>query len=75
KETEFIKEVVTDINRRLCEPLCNTLPCLIGMNHYIASISSWLTGSSHTVDILTVVGMGGIGKTSFSQICFPVGSC
>ncbi|KAL8262620.1 hypothetical protein R6Q59_023969 [Mikania micrantha] len=75
KETEFIQEVVADIHHRLPVPLGNTLPLLIGMDREIKSISSWLTdGSSNTVDILTVVGMGGIGKTSFANYVFKLHS-
>ncbi|KAL8262659.1 hypothetical protein R6Q59_024008 [Mikania micrantha] len=75
KETEFIQEVVADIHRRLPVPLGNTLPPLIGMDHEIKSISSWLTdGSSNTVDILTVVGVGGIGKTSLADYVFKLHS-
>ncbi|KAD5802378.1 hypothetical protein E3N88_13738 [Mikania micrantha] len=75
KETEFIQEVVADIHRRLPVPLGNTLPPLIGMDHEIKSISSWLTdGSSNTVDVLTVVGVGGIGKTSLAKYVFQLHS-
>ncbi|KAD5802475.1 hypothetical protein E3N88_13835 [Mikania micrantha] len=73
KETEFIQEVVADIHHRL--PLENTLPPLIGMDDEIESINSWLTdGSSNTVDILTVVGVGGIGKTSLAKYVFHLHS-
>ncbi|KAD1839810.1 hypothetical protein E3N88_42224 [Mikania micrantha] len=75
KETEFIQEVVADIHRRLPVPLGNTLPPLIGMDDEIESINSWLTdGSSNTVDILTVVGVGGIGKTSLAKYVFHLHS-
>ncbi|KAL8204499.1 hypothetical protein R6Q57_010122 [Mikania cordata] len=75
KETEFIKEVVADIHRRLHVPLSITLPRLIGMDYEIEFISSWLTdGSCHTVDTLTVVGMSGIGKTSLARHVFGLHS-
>ncbi|KAL8262689.1 hypothetical protein R6Q59_024038 [Mikania micrantha] len=76
KETEFIKEVVANIHHRLHVPLSNTLPHLIGMDYQIKLISSWLMDGScnTTADILTVVGMGGIGKTSLVNYVFRLHS-
>nr|XP_043611776.1 disease resistance protein RPV1-like [Erigeron canadensis] len=76
KETEIIEKVITNIHRRLGAPLSNTLPHLIGMKDHIYLITSWLTDglSSHTAKILTVLGMGGIGKTSLAKYVFHLHS-
>ncbi|PWA62298.1 toll/interleukin-1 receptor (TIR) domain-containing protein [Artemisia annua] len=43
-------------------------PQLIGIDDTIEFLSSWLQdGSEHTADILTILGMGGIGKTSLAK--------
>ncbi|KAL8262585.1 hypothetical protein R6Q59_023934 [Mikania micrantha] len=68
KETEFIGEIVTNIHRMLGGHLHSTLPLLFGMEDSIEAITSWLfDGSSHNADILTILGMGGIGKTSLAR--------
>ncbi|CAH1440828.1 unnamed protein product [Lactuca virosa] len=67
-ETEFIEEIVKDIHRRLHAPLRNAQQLFIGMDYHINFVTSWLKdGSSHTVDILTISGIGGIGKTSLAK--------
>ncbi|XP_042758530.1 disease resistance protein RUN1 isoform X1 [Lactuca sativa] len=67
-ETEFIEEVVKDIHRRLHIHLRSIGPQLIGMENHINFVTSWLKdASSHTTDILTIYGIGGIGKTSLAK--------
>ncbi|CAI9269390.1 unnamed protein product [Lactuca saligna] len=59
---------MNDIHRRLHVPLRIAQPLLIGMEYHIHFVTSWLKdGSSHTADILTTLGMGGIGKTSLAK--------
>ncbi|KAL7618780.1 hypothetical protein Lser_V15G02541 [Lactuca serriola] len=72
-ETEFIEEIVKDIYRRLHIPLRSGRPQLIGMEFSIEFITSWLKDtSSHTADILTILGMGGIGKTSITKYVYEL---
>ncbi|XP_023746969.1 disease resistance protein RUN1 isoform X2 [Lactuca sativa] len=67
-ETEFIEEIVKDIHRRLHVPLRSTQPLFIGMDYHINFVTSWLKdGSTHMVDVLTISGMGGIGKTYLAK--------
>ncbi|KAL7616982.1 hypothetical protein Lser_V15G03501 [Lactuca serriola] len=67
-ETEFIEEIVKDIHHKLHVHLRRVGPQLIGMQNHINFVTSWLKdGSSHTADILTISGMGGIGKTYLAK--------
>ncbi|XP_042758409.1 disease resistance protein RPV1 isoform X2 [Lactuca sativa] len=67
-ESDLIEEIVKDIYRRLRIPLGSVRSFLIGMEYHINFVTSWLKdGSSHTTDILTIYGIGGIGKTSLAK--------
>ncbi|KAL4581137.1 hypothetical protein LXL04_017346 [Taraxacum kok-saghyz] len=67
-ETNFIEEIVMDIHRRIHFPLRRAQPPLLGMDCHINFITSWLKDASlHWADILTISGMGGIGKTHLAK--------
>ncbi|KAL7618263.1 hypothetical protein Lser_V15G03384 [Lactuca serriola] len=70
-ETEFIEEIVKDIYRRL--HVRSVRPLLTGMDYSINFITSWLNdGSSHKADILTISGIGGIGKTTLAKHVYGI---
>ncbi|PWA97629.1 toll/interleukin-1 receptor (TIR) domain-containing protein [Artemisia annua] len=64
----FIEEIIKEISTRLDLHTQCRIPHLIGMESFIDTISSWLKGgSSDSTEILTIWGMGGIGKTSLAK--------
>ncbi|KAJ9558682.1 hypothetical protein OSB04_013296 [Centaurea solstitialis] len=70
-ETDFIEEIVKDIYHRLGLHLRSPLPLLMGVDYSIRFITSWLKDrSSQTFDVLTIFGMGGIGKTSLVKYVY-----
>ncbi|KAL7615766.1 hypothetical protein Lser_V15G02979 [Lactuca serriola] len=72
-ESEVIEEVVEYIYRRLRISSRIPLPQLIGMDYSKHFVTSWLTDtSSDTYDILTILGMGGIGKTSLAKYVYAL---
>ncbi|KAM0052483.1 putative TIR domain, P-loop containing nucleoside triphosphate hydrolase [Helianthus debilis subsp. tardiflorus] len=71
RETKLIEEIVKDISSRLELHKRSEIPKLIGMESSFRTITSFLNdASSHTIDVLTIWGMAGIGKTHLADYIF-----
>lgn len=69
-ESQFIQNIVREVENKLSRTVLNVSPYLVGMNSRIAQINHWLQDGSDDVEIATIYGIGGIGKTTIAKIVY-----
>ncbi|KAK4476797.1 hypothetical protein RD792_015957 [Penstemon davidsonii] len=69
-ESKFIKEIVKEVGRKLSRTVLDVALYPIGLDSRIKEIDSWLQDGSAEVGILTISGMGGIGKTTIAKTAY-----
>jgi len=74
-ESEFLKEVVKDVLRKLTPRYPNQLKGLVGIEKSLKQIESLLKIGSSEVRTVGIWGMGGIGKTTLAIALYDKLSC
>ncbi|KAJ9178993.1 hypothetical protein P3X46_010828 [Hevea brasiliensis] len=69
-ESQFIQNIVREVENKLSRTVLDVTPCLVGMDSRIARINQWLQDGSDDVEIATIYGIGGIGKTTIAKIVY-----
>ncbi|CAL5378150.1 unnamed protein product [Camellia sinensis] len=69
-EARFIQKIVKEIANKLDRTVLSVGPYQIGINTRIEEINSWLQDESTDVGIVTICGMGGIGKTTIAKTVY-----
>lgn len=73
RETELIERIILRINHDVLIPLGSALREPIGMKDSIKYFTLWFKdASSDTGDIITLLGMGGIGKTFLAKYIYAL---
>ncbi|XP_031266110.1 TMV resistance protein N-like [Pistacia vera] len=69
-ESDFIKEIVTNISSKLSLPTCMDLNDLVSINSYLEKMKMLIDVKSNDVRMIGVWGMGGIGKTTIARVVY-----
>ncbi|KAK1417719.1 hypothetical protein QVD17_26853 [Tagetes erecta] len=69
-ESEFIRNIVKVIRKKLNYKLMYVEDKLVGIENNVAEIESWLQDPSPNAVTLCIHGIGGIGKTTISKCIF-----
>ncbi|XP_050231668.1 disease resistance protein RPV1-like [Mercurialis annua] len=73
-ESQFIQNIVREVENKLNRTVLNVAPYLVGTDSRIARINRWLQDESDDVEIATIYGLGGIGKTTIAKIVYSQNS-
>ncbi|XP_059652099.1 disease resistance protein RPV1-like isoform X2 [Cornus florida] len=69
-ETDFIQKIIEDIGNKLNNKVLCVCQYPVGMDSRIKDINLWLQDGSSKVVIMTIYGMGGIGKTAIAKTLY-----
>jgi hypothetical protein len=74
-ESLFIQNIVKEVGKKLSHTALNAAPKLVGIDSCVERIKySWLQDGSSDVDIATIHGIGGIGKTAIAKTVYNFSS-
>ncbi|KAK2985531.1 hypothetical protein RJ640_015856, partial [Escallonia rubra] len=69
-EAKFIEKIVQMLEGKLSRTHLNIPGYLVGIDNQVNSISSWLHNAPSDVGIMSIWGIGGIGKTTIAKRVF-----
>ncbi|XVE81453.1 hypothetical protein DITRI_Ditri15bG0065100 [Diplodiscus trichospermus] len=70
-ESEFIQDIVNQVQNKLYRTTLYVPSCLVGINSLMRRINWWLEeDESNKVGIATIYGIGGIGKTTIAKVVY-----
>ncbi|XP_059653205.1 disease resistance protein RPV1-like [Cornus florida] len=70
QEASFIQKIVKEIGNKLNRTVLSVCPYPVGIDSRVKNINSWIQDGSTDVGIVTICGIGGIGKTTIAKTVY-----